>query len=46
MAAGYMDLESEQQNSPRPGLLKEVRATKVYHIWIVITIYILCELPD
>ena len=44
MAAGYMDLESDQQGGPKPGLLREVRATKVYHIWVVITIYILCEI--
>lgn len=43
MAIAYVDVEAEKSRQSQPGLLTEVRATRVYHIWIVLAVYILCE---
>lgn len=43
MAATYMDVESEQHPPSKQGLLAEIWASKVYHLWIVVTLYILCK---
>ena len=43
MAYRSLDVEAEHQEGPKPGLLAEIWATKVYSLWVILTLYILCK---
>lgn len=33
------------KNKPEVGLMVEVRTTKVYHVWAVLCLYVVCKPP-